>query len=54
MCLLARARCLQAFPAHDAVVSLHQGVRLSYREFHAAVEEVARGLLSLGVQVRNG
>ncbi|EFN57192.1 hypothetical protein CHLNCDRAFT_21648 [Chlorella variabilis] len=50
MCLLARARCLQAFPTHDAVVSLHQGVRLSYREFHAAVEEVARGLLSLGVQ----
>jgi fatty-acyl-CoA synthase len=34
----------------DAVVSVHQGVRLSYGEFHAAVSEVARGLLGVGVE----
>jgi hypothetical protein len=33
------------------VVSLHQGQRLTYQQFHARVEEAARGLLSLGVQV---
>ncbi len=43
---------LQAFPDNDAVVSVHQGVRLSYRQFHEQVEEAARGLLALGIQVR--
>ena len=37
-------------PDNDALVSVHQGVRLTYAEFHAAVEEVARGLLGLGVE----
>jgi fatty-acyl-CoA synthase len=38
------------FPTHDAVVSVHQGVRLSYAAFAQACDEVARGLLALGVQ----
>src|ERR1041384_8720418 len=38
------------FPDRDAFVSMHQGLRLTYSEFLAAVEEIARGLLSLGVQ----
>ncbi|PRW33815.1 AMP-binding isoform A [Chlorella sorokiniana] len=44
------ARTAQAFPDNDAVVSVHQGVRLSYRQFHEQVEQAARGLLSLGIQ----
>jgi fatty-acyl-CoA synthase len=35
---------------HDALVSLHQGIRYTYRELHAIVERVARGLIALGVQ----
>jgi fatty-acyl-CoA synthase len=37
-------------PDRDALVSVHQGVRLTYAQFLAAVEEVARGLLALGVE----
>jgi fatty-acyl-CoA synthase len=37
-------------PDGDAVVSVHQGVRMTYAEFHAAVEQVASGLLALGVE----
>src|SRR5512132_459445 len=37
-------------PGNDALVSVHQGVRMTYAEFHAAVEEVARGLLALGIE----
>jgi fatty-acyl-CoA synthase len=37
-------------PDRDALVSVHQGVRLTYAQFHAAVEEVARGLLAIGVE----
>jgi fatty-acyl-CoA synthase len=37
-------------PDNDALVSVHQGVRMSYAQFSAAVEEVARGLLALGVE----
>jgi fatty-acyl-CoA synthase len=37
-------------PDNDAVISVHQGVRMTYAEFHAAVEEVARGLLGIGVE----
>jgi fatty-acyl-CoA synthase len=43
-------RTVARVPDHDAVVSVHQGVRLTYAEFSAAVEEVARGLLALDVQ----
>jgi fatty-acyl-CoA synthase len=37
-------------PDRDALVSVHQGVRQTYAELHAAVEEVARGLLALGIE----
>src|SRR5215212_100156 len=43
-------RTAERVPDRDAVVSVHQGVRLTYAQFHAAVEEVARGLLALGVE----
>ncbi|KAL4425388.1 hypothetical protein ABPG75_009404 [Micractinium tetrahymenae] len=43
-------RTAQAYPDSDALVSLHQGLRLTWRQFHAAVEELACGLLALGVQ----
>jgi fatty-acyl-CoA synthase len=36
-------------PDNDALVSVHQGVRLTYAELHEAVEEVARGLLALDI-----
>jgi fatty-acyl-CoA synthase len=37
-------------PDVEAVVALHQNVRYSYAELHAAVEEAARALLALGVE----
>ena len=43
-------RTTARFGDRDALVSVHQGVRQSWAEFHAAVEEVARGLLALGVE----
>ena len=43
----------QEHPTADAVVSLHQGLRLTYSEFHEAVEAAARGLLALGVAARD-
>jgi fatty-acyl-CoA synthase len=43
-------RVVARVPDRDALVSVHQGIRLSYAQFHAAVEEVARGLLALEVQ----
>ncbi len=43
-------RTVAAFGDRDAVVSVHQGIRMTYAEFHAAVEEIARGLLALGIE----
>jgi fatty-acyl-CoA synthase len=43
-------RTVALFPDRDAVISVHQGVRQTYAEFHAAVEEVARGLLALSIE----
>jgi len=43
-------RTAATFPDRDALVSVHQGIRQTYAEFHAAVEEVARGLLALGIE----
>ena len=37
------------FGANEALVSRHQGVRLTYRELHAEVERLALGLLAMGV-----
>jgi fatty-acyl-CoA synthase len=43
-------RTVERFPDRDALVSIHQGLRYSYAEFHRAVEEVAQGLLALGIE----
>jgi fatty-acyl-CoA synthase len=43
-------RTVARFPDHDAVISVHQGIRQTYAEFHAAVTETARGLLALGIE----
>jgi fatty-acyl-CoA synthase len=43
-------RTVARVPDRDALVSVHQGIRLTYGQFLVAVEEVARGLLALGVQ----
>lgn len=40
-----------ATPENEAVVSVHQNKRLSYREFDAQVTKVAAGLLSLGLEL---
>ncbi len=44
------AAVVQRFPEQEAVVSLPQGRRLSYRELARAVEELAAGLLGIGFQ----
>ena len=41
----------QAYPDNEAVVSVQQGIRLTYRELLRQADEMARGLLALGVQV---
>src|SRR5262245_66295665 len=42
-------RTAARFADRDAVVSCHQGVRMSYAEFDAAVDRVASGLLAAGL-----
>ncbi|HII98664.1 MAG TPA: AMP-binding protein, partial [Methanoregula sp.] len=37
------------YPDTDAVVSMHQDIRWTYREFNERVNEVARGLMGMGV-----
>jgi fatty-acyl-CoA synthase len=43
-------RTVARFGDRDALVSCHQGVRMTYREFDVAVERVARGLLAVGIE----
>jgi len=38
------------YPDNDAIVSVHQDIRWTYREFLARVNEIARGLMGLGVE----
>jgi fatty-acyl-CoA synthase len=38
------------FPAVEALVVVHQGVRLTYAEFDAEVDRIALGLLALGLE----
>ena len=45
------ARTVAAHGDRDALVSVEQGLRYTYREFADAVDEVAPGLLALDVQV---
>ena len=39
------------FPDRDALVSIHQGIRQSYRAFNESVDLLAMGLLRLGLEV---
>ncbi len=39
------------FPDRDALVSMHQGIRQTYRAFHESVDLLAMGLLRLGLEV---
>ena len=39
------------FPDRDALVSLHQGIRQTYRAFNQSVDLLAMGLLRLGLEV---
>ncbi|MDE0131660.1 MAG: AMP-binding protein [bacterium] len=39
------------FPDRDALVSMHQGIRQTYREFNRSVDLLAMGLLRLGLGV---
>jgi fatty-acyl-CoA synthase len=43
-------RIAEANPAGEAVVSVHQNRRLTYREMREATDEFARGLIALGVE----
>jgi fatty-acyl-CoA synthase len=44
------SRIAALYPDNEAVVSVHQGVRMSYAEMDAATDEFARGLIALGVR----
>ncbi len=41
-------RIVNQFPDNDALVSVHQGIRWSYRELHQQVETCARALMAIG------
>jgi fatty-acyl-CoA synthase len=43
-------RIAATYPDTEAVVSVHQNRRLTYRELRAATDECARGLMALGVK----
>jgi len=43
-------RTVAAFGDRDAVVSVHQGIRQTYAQFHESVTEIACGLLALGIE----
>ncbi len=42
------ADIVERFPDHEAVVSLHQGRRLTYAELAENIDELACGLLGMG------
>ncbi|HJT56855.1 MAG TPA: AMP-binding protein [Ktedonobacteraceae bacterium] len=41
---------VEKHPDHPALISRHQGIRLTYRELQAQVNQCAKGLLQLGLQ----
>jgi fatty-acyl-CoA synthase len=42
-------RIAARFPDNEAIVSVHQNVRMTYRELRAATDEIARGFIALGI-----
>src|ERR1700722_18251130 len=46
----ALAASVERNPSGDAVVSRHQGLRISYAELHARATATARGLWGLGIR----
>ena len=44
------ANTVAKYPNEEALVVPYQGVRLTYAEFSAEVDRVARGLLAIGVE----
>ena len=43
-------RAVSRWPEREALVSVEQGVRWTYEEFGRRVDELARGLMSLGLE----
>lgn len=43
-------RIAETFPDNDAVVSIHQNLRFTYKEFNEIVNRAAKALLILGIQ----
>lgn len=43
-------RTVEKFPENDALISRHQNIRYTYREFNEKVNECARALLAIGIQ----
>jgi fatty-acyl-CoA synthase len=43
-------RTVEKYPDNEALISRHQGLRLTYRELQAKVNRFARGLLKLGLE----
>ncbi len=43
-------RTVARFPDRDALVSVHQKVRYTYAQFDSAINQVAQGLLTMGIQ----
>ena len=44
------ARTISLFPDREALVSRHQGIRWTYREYGERIDRLAAGLLSLGIE----
>ena len=42
-------RTVEAYPEREALVSRHQGIRWSYREYSEQIDRLAAGLLALGI-----
>jgi fatty-acyl-CoA synthase len=42
-------RTVARVPDNDALISVHQGLRFTYREFNDAVNQLAKGLLAFGL-----
>ncbi len=40
----------QTYSNNDCIVSMHQGIRMSYKEFKEETDRVARGLMALGIK----